>query len=110
MSDKVWCYRCRKAHTKGCPKKPKRKAWPDRDKRRKNDRARRKLKIGRTSRCSICGAMDSLERDHIVPLAEGGSDTISNLQILCKGCHRTKTLAEIKRGQQRARDKLDCPS
>lgn len=39
------------------------------------------------------------QRDHIVPLAEGGTDDDSNVQPLCDGCHREKTLAEALRGR-----------
>lgn len=36
--------------------------------------------------------------DHIVPKSQGGTDDLSNLQSLCKKCHKTKTYAE-KRGR-----------
>src|SRR4030095_3946995 len=32
--------------------------------------------------------------DHRVPLAVGGTGILSNLQILCRACHRVKTLDE----------------
>jgi 5-methylcytosine-specific restriction protein A len=32
--------------------------------------------------------------DHIVPLAEGGTDATSNLQPLCQSCHNAKTMRE----------------
>jgi 5-methylcytosine-specific restriction enzyme A len=32
--------------------------------------------------------------DHIVPKAQGGSDTLANLQAICDPCHRTKTSSE----------------
>lgn len=32
--------------------------------------------------------------DHIVPKADGGTDDMENLQILCKDCHKSKTLSE----------------
>ncbi len=43
------------------------------------------------------------QRDHIVPLAEGGSDTADNEQGLCVECHEAKSLAERLRAQARAR-------
>lgn len=32
--------------------------------------------------------------DHIVNKARGGTDELSNLQTLCKPCHKAKTIAE----------------
>lgn len=37
--------------------------------------------------------------DHIVPLAEGGTDGDSNLQTICQGCDKEKTQAESQRGR-----------
>ncbi|NMG64901.1 HNH endonuclease [Azoarcus indigens] len=41
--------------------------------------------------------------DHIVPKAEGGTDDDTNLQTLCRPCHKAKTDAEKARGAARAR-------
>lgn len=41
-------------------------------------------------------------RDHIVPLAEGGMDTVGNTQALCQACHDRKTREEAKRGRKGA--------
>lgn len=38
------------------------------------------------------------QRDHIIPLAEGGVDDESNEQSLCDECHATKSKAEAARG------------
>ena len=43
------------------------------------------------------------QRDHIVPLEEGGADDDANVQGLCRDCHDTKSQAERERGQRRAR-------
>ncbi|PZQ56259.1 MAG: endonuclease [Novosphingobium pentaromativorans] len=40
--------------------------------------------------------------DHIVPLAEGGSDDRENKQGLCDPCHDAKTRDEARRGRSRS--------
>jgi 5-methylcytosine-specific restriction endonuclease McrA len=41
-------------------------------------------------RCARCGSAESLEFDHVIPLAMGGSNTARNLQLLCEPCNRQK--------------------
>jgi 5-methylcytosine-specific restriction protein A len=36
----------------------------------------------------------STEVDHIIPLRQGGKNTMDNLQGLCKSCHSRKTALE----------------
>lgn len=38
------------------------------------------------------------EVDHVVPLADGGTNEDGNLQLLCVECHRRKTTREARRG------------
>lgn len=53
--------------------------------------------------CVRCAAQHRItaatRRDHIVPLAEGGTEDPSNLQALCDPCHDAKTAAEARRGR-----------
>ncbi len=47
-------------------------------------------------RCLSCGRDDRpLTRDHVVPLIEGGSDYIDNIQPLCKPCNSSKGTSMI---------------
>ena len=41
------------------------------------------------------------QRDHIVPLAEGGADDDGNVQGLCGSCHEEKSLQEAARARRR---------
>ena len=40
--------------------------------------------------CVICGSTDRIVKDHITPIYQGGSDSITNLQPLCKSCSSRK--------------------
>lgn len=41
-------------------------------------------------KCAYCGFKSLLTIDHITPLSKGGTNTASNLQILCKDCNNKK--------------------
>jgi 5-methylcytosine-specific restriction enzyme A len=61
-------------------------------------------------KCACCGRKIALgekwDRDHIVPLADGGKNVESNFQVLCGWCHKGKTAAEATtRGKVRAKAK-----
>lgn len=52
--------------------------------------------------CTKQGRVSLAEiRDHITPLAEGGSDDDSNVQPLCTSCSDAKTKRESARGVRR---------
>ena len=46
--------------------------------------------------CAVCGSKDNLQLDHIITVSAGGKTEESNLQVLCKKCHREKTEQETK--------------
>lgn len=48
------------------------------------------LLIEFNNRCAFCRKKTKLTKDHIVPLSEGGTDYIDNIQPLCKSCNSKK--------------------
>lgn len=42
------------------------------------------------NRCVQCGEIDDLQFDHIHPYSKGGTETVENLQLLCRGCNMAK--------------------
>jgi hypothetical protein len=41
-------------------------------------------------KCVRCGSRQRLEFDHIIPVAEGGSTSERNIELLCEVCNREK--------------------
>jgi hypothetical protein len=41
--------------------------------------------------CQCCGSSQSLEFDHITPYSCGGGGSVSNIQLLCRKCNRSKS-------------------
>ena len=41
--------------------------------------------------CQCCGSSTSLEYDHITPFSCGGTSAVSNIQLLCLKCNRSKS-------------------
>jgi len=58
----------------------------------------RKILKRQKGKCNLCGLLfqpgDSIEKDHIIRLKDGGLDYISNLQMLHRHCHDIKTREE----------------
>lgn len=48
------------------------------------------LLLKQQKRCNICGKKKALEVDHIIPLIRNGSNTIDNIQGLCRLCNTRK--------------------
>ncbi len=50
--------------------------------------------------CQACGLVsEELEVDHVIPRAQGGGDSLENLQALCLRCHQIKTQHESRVGR-----------
>ncbi|MEV0126802.1 HNH endonuclease signature motif containing protein [Streptomyces sp. NPDC050703] len=61
-------------------------------------RLRRAVRKAMGAECAHCGGHflpSWLDIDHIKPLALGGEDVDSNVQALCKRCHRIKTALDF---------------
>lgn len=46
-------------------------------------------------KCGVKGKDIILECDHVIPLADGGSNDLDNLQTLCVKCHDVKSYGHI---------------
>jgi 5-methylcytosine-specific restriction endonuclease McrA len=71
--------------------------------------AKRHIAKERGNACARCGVKKGrsviwLHLDHVIPLADGGSFEVANMQLLCEGCHSDKTALE---NSERARARRD---
>lgn len=41
-------------------------------------------------RCAACGVSTVLTKDHVIPVSQGGKNTIDNIQPLCQSCNTSK--------------------
>jgi 5-methylcytosine-specific restriction endonuclease McrA len=52
--------------------------------------------------CHVCKRPGATIVDHIIPVNEGGADTVDNkAPIHAEPCHRVKSAAEAERGRAR---------
>lgn len=95
-------------HIQPCPDHP-RGAWATSRRRerstlsgsRQQQRARYVIDRDDTI-CHVCGHLGANEADHIIPLAEGGADTVENMAAIhAHPCHRDKTQQEAARAAHR---------
>jgi 5-methylcytosine-specific restriction protein A len=61
--------------------------------------ALRRARAQGQTRCPFCGVLlnfevsrqpNSAEPDHIIPHARGGTDTLENVQVICRRCNQSK--------------------
>lgn len=69
---------------------------------------RRAIAVRDGSSCYLCGA-PAVQVDHVVPLAEGGSNDLENGGCICDPCHADKSAREKLRGYQRHQAKARRP-
>lgn len=55
-------------------------------------------------RCLRCGTRENISRDHVVPIANGGSNSIANLQPLCCSCNSSKGTKEYDLRDNRCKE------
>ncbi|MEV8015634.1 HNH endonuclease signature motif containing protein [Streptomyces sp. NPDC086554] len=55
----------------------------------------RKAVGGHCASCRGWFLPSQVDIDHVLPLAKGGEDVETNVQVLCKACHKTKTAMDF---------------
>ena len=62
------------------------------------DRLRQAVFMRDGFRCQVCLALVAHpECDHVLPVSQGGTDDMGNLQTICPTCHRAKSQRESHR-------------
>lgn len=85
--DALWAPNRQCGKTPGKKSAPKRHSIPASTKRQVWQRA--------NHQCENCASVHALEIDHIVPLAEGGTDQLSNLRLLCRSCNQRAAIEKL---------------
>lgn len=87
------------------PKRRKRSYIPEADKRKVRNRQKYKCAKCKRSLTSI-----PIHYDHKKPIANGGSNSLRNIQALCPTCHQIKSDEDsAKRAKRRRREKEEDP-
>ena len=58
--------------------------------RTKRELWKKAIRRNNIGKCVACGKSGPLEVDHIFPQSRSGSDSIKNLQFLCRACNASK--------------------
>jgi 5-methylcytosine-specific restriction protein A len=85
-----FCLHCNTHHPGRCPRLEQRRGSSTQ---RGYDSRWRRLAadaIHRHPYCTICDSTVDLTADHIVPLSQGGTNTMSNIRVLCRSCNSRK--------------------
>ena len=62
-------------------------------------------------RCYLCGAVGvALEKDHVIPVTEGGTNDPDNCAPICTPCHKLKSERERIRAYRRRQAKAKRPA
>ena len=72
-----------------------------------NGKKKRKV-IERDRRCLNCGGHDRLTVDHKIPVSQGGTNSMNNLETLCYLCNQRKARKEANRGPSGVVDFVRC--
>lgn len=49
--------------------------------------------------CLFCGTSNDLTGDHILPMKEGGSNSLDNIRVLCRSCN-TRRENDYRKGKR----------
>lgn len=60
------------------------------------------------SPCAVCGGLEDIQADHVVPLARGGTHSEGNLQPLCRRCNSSKGAKFMVEFRQSRPDLFGC--
>ncbi|MHA1851443.1 MAG: HNH endonuclease [Candidatus Thorarchaeota archaeon] len=65
------------------------------------DDAKQQVFVRNGGKCVRCGRQEDLHFDRVIPVKEGGDDSLGNLQLLCKNCNPLKGRGLVKHGDIR---------
>lgn len=70
----------------------------------------KRVVLERQKECQICGSLNNLQIDHILPVSLGGTNDLDNLRVLCRQCNMEEWARHFKRVYNEVTSRYGVPN